>query len=119
MSLDEFIPGWNPGTDGEAVLDGETPNVFSTLDAGTRTYALSRSVFFTKLTVKAGVTIRLNGFSLFVSKCNGPHFESLFRVVSNKGVRRQRAWRKPGEAVVQLEDGFYLLAKRKEPIPER
>ena len=52
MSLDEFIPGWNPGTDGEAVLDGETPNVFSTLDAGTRTYALSRSVFFTSINVE-------------------------------------------------------------------
>ena len=41
-------------------------------------------MLFTKLTVKAGVTIRLNGFSLFVSECNGPLFESLFRVVSNK-----------------------------------
>ena len=30
-----------------------------------------------------------------------------------------RAWRRPGEAVVQLGDGFYLLAKRKEATPER
>lgn len=29
------------------------------------------------------------------------------------------AWRRPGEAVVQLGDGFYLLAKREEATPQR
>ena len=54
------------GTDGTVTLDGVTTfNNFSTFNAGTQTYTLTRDVFFNSLVINPTATLAPAGFRIF------------------------------------------------------
>jgi hypothetical protein len=66
-------PFYGSGADGEVSFDGGVSigggnkPLFSTYDAGTSTYTLTRDVFATALWVPAGMTLKSSGFRIFAT----------------------------------------------------